>query len=120
MRMSNANLEALIARATRGDEAAWRELGHVLEESLDAVLGDRHFLGRVVPRLADRRTIIREVLHRLREDELHRLELFVETRRTNPKLELATWLRVVAKRVVLEHPRGSPPPEPVESDGSKE
>jgi DNA-directed RNA polymerase specialized sigma24 family protein len=98
-------LEALVARAATGDTSAWRALWKDVEPWLEK-LANPSFLGRVGQREDDRNNIMIEVMARLHADGFHRLQLYVETRRTSPNLKFKTWLRVVAKRVGIDYLRG--------------
>src|SRR5262245_31760580 len=97
--MNDSDLEELVARAAAGEKAAWRALWEDVEPWLEKLVGNPRFLGRIGQREDDRSNIILEVMARLHADGFHRLELYVDTRRTNPQLKFKTWLRVVAKRV---------------------
>ena len=99
-------LEALVSRAAAGDTAAWRALWEDVEPWLEKLVANPRFLGRVGQREDDRSNILIEVMARLHADGFHRLQLYVETRRTSPNLKFKTWLRVVAKRVGIDYLRG--------------
>lgn len=104
--MDEGQLEGLVASAAAGDTASWSALWEDVEPWLERVVANPRFLGRVGQRDDDRSNIILEVMVRLHADGFHRLKLYVETRRTNPRLRFRTWLRVVAKRVGIDYLRG--------------
>jgi DNA-directed RNA polymerase specialized sigma24 family protein len=104
--VDEAHLEVLVARAAQGDTASWRAVWEHVEPWLEKVVANPRFLGRVGQREDDRSNILIEVMARLHADGFHRLKLYVETRRTGPKLNFKTWLRVVAKRVGIDYLRG--------------
>ncbi len=104
--VNEAQLEVLVAQAAEGDTAAWRALWEDMEPWLEKVVAHPSFLGRVGQRDDDRSNILLEVMARLHADGFQRLKLYVETRRTSPKLKFRTWLRVVAKRVGIDYLRG--------------
>jgi DNA-directed RNA polymerase specialized sigma24 family protein len=45
---------------------------------------------------------------RLRADSFARLQLYLDARRSNPRLRFLSWLRVVAKRVGIDYLRSHP------------
>ncbi len=104
--VDDGQLEVLVARAAEGDAASWRALWEHVEPWLEKVVANPRFLGRVGQRDDDRSNIIIEVMARLHADGFHRLQLYVETRRTSPQLKFRTWLRVVTKRVGIDYLRG--------------
>jgi DNA-directed RNA polymerase specialized sigma24 family protein len=104
--MDEGQLEVLVARAADGDTPSWRALWADVEPWLEKMVANPRFLGRVGQRDDDRSNIIVEVMARLHADGFHRLKLYIETRRTNPRLKFTSWLRVVAKRVGIDYLRG--------------
>src|SRR5205814_10402376 len=48
------------------------------------------------------------VMARLREDDFRRLRLFAEASARDPALALLPWLKVVARRVAIDHMRAHP------------
>lgn len=99
---SRSMLEELVTRVAQGDDAAWRMLWEDLEPRLLAMIARPRFFGRLGQRDDDRRSIVVEVMARLRADGFRRLRGYVATRARNPSLELEPWLRVVAKRVAID------------------
>jgi DNA-directed RNA polymerase specialized sigma24 family protein len=104
--VEDTELEVFVERAAAGDTASWRELWKHVEPWLEKLVGNPRFLGRVGQREDDRSNIIVEVMARLHADGMHRLKIYVETKRTSPNLKFKSWLRVVAKRVGIDYLRG--------------
>lgn len=102
------DLEAVVARAAGGEEGAWQSLWCAVEPLLSRLIARPGFLARLGTQEDDRRNVIVLVMARLREDEFRRLRLYVASRRTNPRLTFASWLRVVAKRVGIDYLRRHP------------
>jgi DNA-directed RNA polymerase specialized sigma24 family protein len=98
--------EVLVEQTVAGDGAAWQTLWSEAEPLLLRVVGNPRFLGRLSRREDDRKNIVLEVMARLSADDFARLRGFVASRRDNPQLRFATWLRVVAKRVGIDYLRG--------------
>ena len=105
---SEVLLESLVESAASGDEQAWQRLWSAVEPRLEKIVAQPRFLGRLGQREDDRRNIIVEVLARLRANDFHRLQIYLDTRATNPSLKFMTWLRVVTKRVGIDYMRGHP------------
>jgi hypothetical protein len=101
-------LEALVLASIEGDELAWKRLWRALEPGLLRLLAQPHVFGRLCNREDDRRDVVVAVMARLRANDFHRLRLYVEAKRANPELRFFTWLRVVAKRVGIDHIRAHP------------
>lgn len=106
--LADAVLDDLVVRTTAGDETSWRHLWAAIEPRLAEMVASPRFLGRLSRREDDRRNIVVEVMARLRADDFHRLHLFLDAKRENPRLAFMTWLRVVAKRVGIDYLRGHP------------
>ena len=104
--MDDRELEARVALAAGGDTAAWRDVWENVEPWLEKIVANPRFLGRLGQRDEDRANIMVEVMARLHADGFRRLQLYVETRATNPQLGFKPWLRVVAKRVGIDYLRG--------------
>src|SRR5882672_1615755 len=92
-------LETLVVEAAAEDEAAWQRLWAAIEPPLARIVAQPRFLGRLGQREDDRRNIVVAVMARLHADHFHRLRLYLEAKRANPRLRFLGWLRVVAKRV---------------------
>src|SRR5438552_18857796 len=95
-------IEDLVAAASAADEAAWQRLWAAIEPPLLRIIAQPRFLGRLGGREDDRRNIVVAVMARLRADGFHRLRMYLDAKRGNPRLRFASWLRVVAKRVGLD------------------
>jgi len=106
--LAAGELEALVVRAADGDELAWQRLWAAIEPRLARVIAQPRFLGRLGQREDDRRSIIVDVMARLRDHDFDRLRLYLAARRDNPQLQFLTWLRVVAKRVGIDYMRAHP------------
>ncbi len=101
-----AEIETLVLAAAREDEQAWQGLWAAIEPVLLRIVAQPHFLGRLGQREDDRRNIVVAVMARLRAERFHRLQLYLDARRANPRLRFISWLRVVAKRVGIDYLRG--------------
>jgi DNA-directed RNA polymerase specialized sigma24 family protein len=98
-------IEALVEASARADEHAWKNLWAVIEPVLLRIIAQPHFLGRLGQREDDRRNIVVAVMARLRAENFHRLQLYLDARRANPRLRFISWLRVVTKRVGVDYMR---------------
>lgn len=99
-------IEALVSAAAGEDELAWQRLWAAIEPPLSRIIAQPRFLGRLGQREDDRRNIVVAVMSRLRAERFHRLLLYLDARRANPRLRFISWLRVVAKRVGIDYLRG--------------
>jgi DNA-directed RNA polymerase specialized sigma24 family protein len=106
--MNDPQLEHLVGAAATGDERAWQRLWAEIEAPLSRIVAQPRFLGRLGQQEDDRRNIVVAVMAKLRADDFHRLRLYLEARRANPRLRFLTWLRVVAKRVGIDYLRVHP------------
>jgi hypothetical protein len=105
---TDEEIETLVLAAIEGDELAWKRLWRALEPGLLRMLAQPQVFGRLCQREDDRRDVVVAVMARLRADDFHRLRLYVDAKRTSPELRFFTWLRVVAKRVGIDHIRAHP------------
>ncbi len=106
--IDDAELEGLVEAAAAADERAWRTLWAAIEPPLSRIIAQPRFLGRLGQGEDDRRNIVVLVMARLRDDNFHRLHLYLDARRGNPRLRFMGWLRVVAKRVGVDYLRAHP------------
>jgi DNA-directed RNA polymerase specialized sigma24 family protein len=106
--IDDAELEGLVAASARGDQRAWGALWAAIEPPLSRIIAQPRFLGRLGQGEDDRRNIVVLVMDRLRKDDFHRLRLYLDARRGNPRLRFMGWLRVVAKRVGVDYLRAHP------------
>jgi DNA-directed RNA polymerase specialized sigma24 family protein len=106
--LDEEELETLVVAAAAKDEAAWQRLWAVIEPPLSRIIAQPRFLGRLGQREDDRRNIVVAVMARLRADSFARLQLYLDARRSNPRLRFLSWLRVVAKRVGIDYLRSHP------------
>ncbi len=106
--IDEADLELLVVAAATGDQAAWQRLWTTVEPALLRMIAQPRFLGRLGQREDDRRNIAVAVMARLRADDRHRLHLYLDGKRANPRLRFLSWLRVVAKRVGVDYLRAHP------------
>jgi DNA-directed RNA polymerase specialized sigma24 family protein len=106
--LDEEELETLVAAAAGQDETAWQRLWAVIEPPLSRIIAQPRFLGRLGQREDDRRNIVVAVMARLRAEKFGRLHLYLEARRSNPRLRFLSWLRVVAKRVGIDYLRSHP------------
>ena len=104
----DAELESLVVTAAEGDQAAWTALWSRLEPWLFALLRKRTFIGRLWQREDESRDVVVAIMARLRENDFHRLKLYLSTRRDDPELVFLRWLRVLAKRVAIDYLRAHP------------
>ena len=98
-------LEELVTAAAGEDEPAWQRLWAHIEPALSRILAQPHFLGRLAHREDDRASIAVAVMARLRDRRFHRLRMYLDAKRANPRLRFLSWLRVVAKRVGIDYLR---------------
>jgi hypothetical protein len=103
-------LEDLVAAAAAEDEQAWQALWARIEPALTRILAQPRFLGRMAQREDDRASIAVAVMARLRDRQFHRLRMYLDARRANPRLRFLSWLRVVAKRVGIDYLRANHDP----------
>ena len=101
-------LEPLVAQAATGDDSAWQELWGAVEPRLLGLVRKPRFLGRLADREDDCRNVIVNVMARLRDDDFHRLHLYLRARADNPRLTFMPWLMVVTKRVAVDYLRAHP------------
>jgi DNA-directed RNA polymerase specialized sigma24 family protein len=101
-------IEDLVLAAAGEDDAAWQRLWAAIEPPLTRIVAQPRFLGRLGQRDDDRRNIVVAVMGRLHADRFHRLRLYLEAKRANPRLRFLGWLRVVAKRVGIDYLRAHP------------
>jgi DNA-directed RNA polymerase specialized sigma24 family protein len=106
--VSDSDIETLVTAVIDGDELAWQRLWKALEPMLLRMLAQPQVFGRLSQREDDRRDVVVSVMARLRADDFHRLRLYGEAKRANADLRFTTWLRVVAKRVGIDHIRAHP------------
>src|SRR5688572_658975 len=106
--LDEEELETLVVAAAAQNESAWQRLWAVIEPPLSRIIAQPRFLGRLGQREDDRRNIVVAVMGRLRADHFGRLQLYLDARRTNPRLRFLSWLRVVAKRVGIDYLRAHP------------
>jgi DNA-directed RNA polymerase specialized sigma24 family protein len=102
------DLEVLVRAAVSRDEVAWQQLWAAIEPPLLRLVAQPRFLGRLGRREDDRHNIVVAVMARLRADGCRRLQLYLDAKRENPRLEFMSWLRVVAKRVGIDYMRAQP------------
>ena len=108
MPSAEEELEALVAAAASHESDAWQKLWAAIEPPLLRLIAQPHFLGRVGQREDDRRNIVVAAMARLRANGFHRLHLYLDARRANPRLRFMSWLRVVVKRVGIDYMRAQP------------
>ncbi len=104
----DAELERLVARAAAGDEEAWRALWSTLEPRLAGLLRKPTFLPHLTRREDAIRDIVVAIMGRLRQNDFHRLHLYLAARDADPALVFMRWLMVVAKRVAIDSLRAHP------------
>ncbi len=101
-------LEALVVAAAGNDLDAWKNLWETIEPVLSRIVAQPRFLGRLGQREDDRHNIVLKVMDRLHANDFQRLQLYLEAKRSNPRLRFISWLRVVAKRVGIDYLRAHP------------
>jgi DNA-directed RNA polymerase specialized sigma24 family protein len=106
--LDEEEVEVLVAAAAGRDEAAWQRLWAAIEPPLSRIIAQPRFLGRLGQREDDRRNIVVAVMARLRAEKFGRLQMYLEARKSNPRLRFISWLRVVAKRVGIDYLRSHP------------
>jgi DNA-directed RNA polymerase specialized sigma24 family protein len=104
---SESEFLALIERSCTGDEQAWQGLWARLEGPLSGMIRQFH-MGRVSHEEDERRAVVLEVMARLRDDDFRRLKMFVVAKGSDPLLALLPWIKVVARRVAIDHLRAHP------------
>jgi DNA-directed RNA polymerase specialized sigma24 family protein len=102
------DLEVLVVAAAGEDPIAWQKLWATIEPALSRIIAQPRFLGRLGQREDDRRNIVVAVMARLRSDRFARLHMYLDAKRSNPRLGFMSWLRVVAKRVGIDYMRAHP------------
>ena len=88
-------MEDLVEAAAAQDEAAWQRLWAAIEPPLARIVAQPRFLGRLGQREDDRRNIVVAVMARLRADRFHRLQLYLDAKRANPRLR---FIELAARR----------------------
>lgn len=106
--VEDEEIERLVEATAKGDEVAWKKLWAGIEPPLSRIVAQPRFLGRLGQREDDRKNIVLNVITRLRADNFARLGLYLDAKKTNPKLRFISWLRVVAKRVGIDYLRAHP------------
>ena len=106
--IDDAELERLVETAATADERAWQRLWAAIGPALSRIIAQPRFLGRLGQGEDDRQNIVMAVMARLRDRDFHRLQLYLDARRANPRLRFMAWLRVVAKRVGVDYLRAHP------------
>ncbi|HTL35770.1 MAG TPA: hypothetical protein VL326_21720 [Kofleriaceae bacterium] len=106
--VSETDIETLVTAVVEGDELAWQRLWRALEPMLLRMLAQPQVFGRLSQREDDRRDVVVAVMARLRADGFHRLRTYVEAKQANADMRFMTWLRVVTKRVGIDHIRAHP------------
>jgi hypothetical protein len=96
-------LDQLVVAAASADELAWHRLWASIQPPLSRLVAQPRFFGPHDARDVDREQIVAAVHARLRADRFHRLHLYLEAKRANPRLRFASWLRVVAQRAGLDY-----------------
>jgi hypothetical protein len=97
------DLDQLVVAAADDDEHAWRRLWASIHPPLSRLVAQPRFLGSHEACDEDREHIVAAVHARLRAGRFHRLHLYLEAKRANPRLRFASWLRVVAQRAGLDY-----------------
>jgi DNA-directed RNA polymerase specialized sigma24 family protein len=105
--IDSGDIAGLVERACGGDEEAWQRLWRRLDAPLSAMVRGFH-MGRVSHEEDERRAVVLEVMARLREADFRRLKMFVEARSKDERLALLPWIKVVARRVAIDHLRAHP------------
>ena len=103
--MDLPDVEVWVDETLAGNEASWQKLWQAVEPRLYATLRRPNLLGRLSQSEDDCRSIVVEVMARLRANGYARLKNFVEARRLCPTLPFMAWLIVVAKRVAIDYLR---------------
>lgn len=101
--MPDVEAEALILRVLDGDEHAWRLLCQLVEPRLMTTFRRPSFLGRLSDSEDDCRTILANVMARLRESDFARLRTWQQAGGSSERPPFIAWLLVVAKRVAMDH-----------------
>jgi hypothetical protein len=103
----DSELIALVHAAAANDEEAWQQLWQRIERPLDGAIRGFHMC-RISHDDDERRAVVLEVMARLRADDFRRLKSFLEARAKDEGLGLLPWIRVVARRVAIDHMRAHP------------
>jgi hypothetical protein len=96
-------LDQLVVAAAAADELAWRRLWASIQPRVSRLVAQPTFLGAHDASEHDRDYIVAAVHSRLRADHFHRLHLYLDAKRANPRLRFASWLRVVAQRAGIDY-----------------
>jgi hypothetical protein len=101
-----SELERIVHSAASGTlsrEAAQDAVRELMEPTIQMLFGPRGLRGPRNP--SDAGTRMSELIHRLCDDNFARLRAFVAAWKGSPQVRLTTWLKVVAKRVILDSQR---------------
>jgi hypothetical protein len=102
-----AEVTGLVGLAAAGDEDAWQRLWRRLDGPLHGMI--RQFrMGRISQEEDERREVVLEVMARLRESDFRRLKMFLAAQAEDSRLTLFPWIKVVARRVAIDHLRVHP------------
>ena len=101
LRRSVPDVEVLVALSANGDRAAMDDLSRYIRTHVARSIFSRSFPVRI-RRSSDAAALVAEVLRRVMAHDFRRLRLFLEIKDSYPRLRLASWLRVVAKRAALD------------------
>ena len=104
--MDQTIVQTLVVEAAEGQESAWSKLWLEIEPLLMRLASSPRVSGRLSQNVDDCRNIVVEVMARLRDDQFRRLRMFLDSQSENPDLEFIPWLRVVARRVIIDYLRG--------------
>lgn len=98
-----ATLAGYVPRVVVGDTSAWHELVARLEPQLLRLLRRSRALGPLRRNLDDCRTVMLNVLERLKKDDYRGLRLFQLWADANPGKDFGDWIRIVATNVARDH-----------------
>jgi DNA-directed RNA polymerase specialized sigma24 family protein len=99
-------VDDLLPAVIAGDPVAWEQLWLALEPRLSRMLRSPRTAGRLSASDDDRRSILVEVMARLRDDQFRRLEMYRSAKQQRPGLSFTAWLGVVTRRVAVDYMRG--------------
>lgn len=101
-------MDALIHRVVDGDTSAWHALWSAIEPTIWHVTGQWRLVGPLSRSDDDRRNILVEVMHLLREGEHRRLRIYLQSAGNRPTSSFKTWLATVTARAAIDYLRAHP------------
>ena len=99
--LAEDSFDQLVASAV-GSDIAWQRLWQAVEPTLWALVDRPRFASHLGHTEGGRRRMIGAIHAQLQRRQL---QAYLESRRINPRLSFARWLRVLAKRTAMRYAR---------------